>query len=257
MSREYAVFQCYQCSAFSVNQITKNRKWKCKLCGSQQSIRKIFATSHQPKDLRPIVQQFNEKRGEIEQELMTHNESLESSAANHHHHDTTPTDDREVTYKQSSHSKWAKYDPKHQGSSSKPLRGQQSDDGEEQDDPSVQVVTSLPPKEKKKRTNKSSSSTTSRKRKTKNDDDEENDEYDAEDDSYSFITPSYDDEHADLGAPRQKKTKPLPSLSSSGSNLYNDSDDDDENDKRIVQSSKPLPKPAIKTTTNSKWSKYL
>ena len=121
-SREYAVFQCFQCSAFAINQITKNRKWKCKLCGSQQSIRKIYATSAQPKDLRPIVQNLNMKRGEIEQEL--------------NNQEVVEEEPKKVTVP--SQSKWTKYNTK-----------QEESESEEEDD--IQIVTSMETKKKTSR----------------------------------------------------------------------------------------------------------
>jgi len=120
-SREYAVFQCFQCSAFAINQITKNRKWKCKLCGSQQSIRKIYATSAQPKDLRPIVQNLNMKRGEIEQEL--------------NNQEVVEEEPKKVTVP--SQSKWTKYNTKQEESESE-------EDG-------IQIVTSMETNKKTRR----------------------------------------------------------------------------------------------------------
>ncbi|KYQ91457.1 hypothetical protein DLAC_08424 [Tieghemostelium lacteum] len=65
---EYICIQCYACSMFQSKQKAKVNTFQCKVCGEKQSIRKIYAISYTPKDVRTIVQQYNEKRikGELE-----------------------------------------------------------------------------------------------------------------------------------------------------------------------------------------------
>jgi hypothetical protein len=57
----YLVVQCYksECGMFQCQQEKKINKFSCVVCGEKQSVRKIYATSYQGKDVREIVMQLN------------------------------------------------------------------------------------------------------------------------------------------------------------------------------------------------------
>ncbi|EFC42039.1 predicted protein [Naegleria gruberi] len=235
---EHAIFQCFNCTAFSINQVTKNRKWKCKLCGSQQSIRKVFANSNQPKDLRPIVQELNMKRGEIEQEVLEARQLEEENEEQ--------IVEKKPIYKQASASKWSQF---------KEEKKRYVHDDDEDEDEGFDVVTSL---EKEKKSRKPATKSQSKKRKKAEDDGDEGEyaEYD-EYDSYN--------------SGNSRNTK-------STSNKKNNSDWDSYNDETIPQTSEdndhfffeeedeqPKKKtkptfannPTINKSSNSKWSKFV
>ena len=65
---EYVAVCCFQCKLFQGQQLNKQRKFKCKVCGEKQSFRHIYAKSDYPKDIRVAVQQLNQKRGEMEEQ---------------------------------------------------------------------------------------------------------------------------------------------------------------------------------------------
>lgn len=68
---EHIVVRCYSCQSFQAQQLRKTNDFVCKMCGSKQSVRKIYARSFKAADIRPIVQEYNMKRGEIEEEAAT------------------------------------------------------------------------------------------------------------------------------------------------------------------------------------------
>ena len=66
MSR-YLVVQCCQgdeCGVFQVASQTKRRKFRCKVCGLDQSVQRVFLNSESAKDCRLFVQRANQRRGE-------------------------------------------------------------------------------------------------------------------------------------------------------------------------------------------------
>jgi len=65
---EYIAIPCFDCRTAQCIQKPKSGKFVYRLCNAKQSVRKIFAISFQAKDIRPIVQQINTKRGEREWE---------------------------------------------------------------------------------------------------------------------------------------------------------------------------------------------
>ncbi|XP_005096819.1 uncharacterized protein LOC101846282 [Aplysia californica] len=65
---EFHVLQCADCNTFQVLQVTKTNKWKCKLCGSKQSVRKVYGRGTGA-DCRRHVQKLNTVRGHVDQEL--------------------------------------------------------------------------------------------------------------------------------------------------------------------------------------------
>jgi predicted RNA-binding Zn-ribbon protein involved in translation (DUF1610 family) len=65
---EHIVVRCYSCQSFQAQQLRKTNDFVCKMCGAKQSVRKIYARSFKAADIRPIVQEYNMKRGEIEEE---------------------------------------------------------------------------------------------------------------------------------------------------------------------------------------------
>lgn len=77
MSLAFLALQCFSCDAFQVQQAKKVPKWCCVLCGSKQSVRKIFAKSASAKDVRTRVQQLNMARGELAAASTTDAEATE------------------------------------------------------------------------------------------------------------------------------------------------------------------------------------
>jgi len=65
---EYIAIQCFDCRTAQCIQKPKSGKFVCRLCNAKQSVRTVFAISFQAKDIRPVVQQINMKRGEREWE---------------------------------------------------------------------------------------------------------------------------------------------------------------------------------------------
>ncbi|XP_021737559.1 MRN complex-interacting protein-like [Chenopodium quinoa] len=65
----FIAVKCCQCSTMQVKQQKKSsNKWNCVVCNQKQSVTKIYAQSHQAKDVRNVVQSFNMSR-KLEDEL--------------------------------------------------------------------------------------------------------------------------------------------------------------------------------------------
>ena len=54
---------CAFCQAFQVQQVKKVAKFSCTLCGSKQSVLRVYAISGSAKDVRGVVQRLNMARG--------------------------------------------------------------------------------------------------------------------------------------------------------------------------------------------------
>eukprot|EP01138_Halocafeteria_seosinensis_P009294 gb/GECG01009498.1/.p1 GENE.gb/GECG01009498.1/~~gb/GECG01009498.1/.p1 ORF type:complete len:240 (+),score=38.77 gb/GECG01009498.1/:1-720(+) len=75
----YVALQCGACNTFQAVQEPKQNKrnapkkgirapqWTCKLCNKKQSITRVYASADMGKEIRPIVQNLNARRGEKEQ----------------------------------------------------------------------------------------------------------------------------------------------------------------------------------------------
>lgn len=63
---EFLGLQCFKCEAFQVQQKKKTNKWKCAICQSKQTVRKIYAVSAKAKEVRGVVMDLNMRRGEAE-----------------------------------------------------------------------------------------------------------------------------------------------------------------------------------------------
>ncbi|KAJ4458304.1 hypothetical protein PAPYR_5984 [Paratrimastix pyriformis] len=63
--KQFLVVSCFSCGMFQVIQENQKLKFKCKVCQAPQSLRRVHASSTQAKDLRPIVQSLNLKKGEL------------------------------------------------------------------------------------------------------------------------------------------------------------------------------------------------
>lgn len=42
MGQEFHVVQCYSCMAFQSQQMRKDKKFVCKICGEKQSVKKVI-----------------------------------------------------------------------------------------------------------------------------------------------------------------------------------------------------------------------
>jgi hypothetical protein len=62
----FLIVRCCDCGHFSVKAETKSPKWACKLCGEKQAQARVFASAAKAADLRPLVQEYNLKRGAYE-----------------------------------------------------------------------------------------------------------------------------------------------------------------------------------------------
>ncbi|XP_077866816.1 uncharacterized protein LOC102801830 [Saccoglossus kowalevskii] len=67
MGQEFIVVKCFSCTVFQVQQVKKAKKWNCKMCGSKQSLKKIYGQGSGA-DCRKHVQKLNMMRGEMENE---------------------------------------------------------------------------------------------------------------------------------------------------------------------------------------------
>jgi len=54
---------------YQSQQKNKTNKFKCKICGDKQSVRKIYARSYKSRDLRAVVQKYNMERGHTLEQL--------------------------------------------------------------------------------------------------------------------------------------------------------------------------------------------
>ncbi|XP_034841295.1 MRN complex-interacting protein [Maniola hyperantus] len=66
MPQVFQVLKCYKCSVFQVHQTKKDNKWKCKMCGEKQSVKRHYGIGR-AKDCRMHVQKLNNLRGNIEE----------------------------------------------------------------------------------------------------------------------------------------------------------------------------------------------
>ncbi|XP_050716162.1 MRN complex-interacting protein-like isoform X2 [Eriocheir sinensis] len=67
MGQEFHVVRCFSCAAFQTQQVRKDKKFVCKLCGEKQSVRKEYGRGS-GKDCRVHVQKLNTMRRSMEEE---------------------------------------------------------------------------------------------------------------------------------------------------------------------------------------------
>lgn len=66
MGQEFQILRCYACQAFNVDIVkNSNKKWQCKMCGENQSVKHVYGTSSSAKECREAVQNLNQQRGEV------------------------------------------------------------------------------------------------------------------------------------------------------------------------------------------------
>ncbi|XP_071517806.1 uncharacterized protein [Panulirus ornatus] len=65
MGQEFHVVRCFSCLNFQSQQVRKDRKFACKLCGAKQSVKKDYGRGT-GKDCRVHVQKLNTLRGNLE-----------------------------------------------------------------------------------------------------------------------------------------------------------------------------------------------
>jgi predicted RNA-binding Zn-ribbon protein involved in translation (DUF1610 family) len=61
---EYIAVRCFSCNIFQVQQQKKKNVFQCRVCGTKQSVRKVYARAYKAADIRPLVQEYNLKSGE-------------------------------------------------------------------------------------------------------------------------------------------------------------------------------------------------
>ncbi|XP_028028543.1 MRN complex-interacting protein [Bombyx mandarina] len=102
MPQLFQVLRCYKCSVFQVHQGKKSNKWKCKLCGEKQSIKRHYGLGTS-KDCRIHVQKLNGIRGVID-------ELYDSTSPNESIDENTETEITEVSNKNiEKKSKWTDF----------------------------------------------------------------------------------------------------------------------------------------------------
>jgi len=70
MPQNFQILRCFSCETFNVDIVKKtNKKWQCKMCGENQSIKHVYGSSESSKECREIVQQLNQQRGEKMDEI--------------------------------------------------------------------------------------------------------------------------------------------------------------------------------------------
>eukprot|EP01083_Nonionella_stella_P261391 890062_1 len=82
---EFWAVRCYNCQTFVAQQKKKVKKWKCPICGSKQSVKRIYGTSNSGKDIRQLIVQLNQNRAEYdrkEQAKQHMNEYLKNNNIN-------------------------------------------------------------------------------------------------------------------------------------------------------------------------------
>lgn len=97
--------RCYSCGTFQAKQRTKSKKWNCKLCGSKQSLRKVYACSSKAADIRPIVMNLNMARSHQNLE----DEADEDESNEQHQTVLLPEDQTEAKMGGNAGSKWDAY----------------------------------------------------------------------------------------------------------------------------------------------------
>lgn len=60
---DFQVIKCFSCSTFQVQQAKKAGKFKCTMCGTSQTLQKIYAVSSDARDCRQVCMGLNEARG--------------------------------------------------------------------------------------------------------------------------------------------------------------------------------------------------
>ncbi|RUS76169.1 hypothetical protein EGW08_016081, partial [Elysia chlorotica] len=104
----FHVLRCAKCDTFQVLQVTKSKKWTCKLCGLKQSVIKVFGEGTGA-ECRHHVQKLNTLRGQADQileekHLINVTEPEESASQ---HRPTSPAEPSRVL--DSSGSRWSSY----------------------------------------------------------------------------------------------------------------------------------------------------
>jgi predicted RNA-binding Zn-ribbon protein involved in translation (DUF1610 family) len=60
----HVVVQCCSCAQFQVQSRKKVNTWSCPLCGTRQSIRKVYLESESAAECRQLVMQLSQAYGE-------------------------------------------------------------------------------------------------------------------------------------------------------------------------------------------------
>eukprot|EP01063_Lacrimia_lanifica_P012858 TRINITY_DN19551_c0_g1_i1.p2 TRINITY_DN19551_c0_g1~~TRINITY_DN19551_c0_g1_i1.p2 ORF type:complete len:247 (+),score=63.96 TRINITY_DN19551_c0_g1_i1:86-826(+) len=64
---DFLALACAACRMFQVQQEKKSKKWTCVVCGAKQTLMKVHARGTS-REMRPVVQGLNMKRGQLEAE---------------------------------------------------------------------------------------------------------------------------------------------------------------------------------------------
>ncbi|KAL0480536.1 hypothetical protein AKO1_006845 [Acrasis kona] len=240
---EYIAVQCFECRAFQVAQQTKTNKWQCKICNSKQTVRKIYAISYQAKDIRPIIQDLNLKRGELEKQKPNHELNYEFDD-DHTDQDTFYGNE---TVQEPVKSKWAKFQT-----------NEPQDEQEEQDDYGVITTTVVPDKKRAPRKQKQEATRSKRKYANDNDDDDEQEFTPPKRRKIASkrIEEDYDEPYEEQTSPRMQpaptRAQMLPASQPEKKILAPPSKDTSSWNKLAH-----LNKSNNVTNTNSKWGKFL
>ena len=128
--QEFICVECFSCKTFQSIIVSKKAKFQCKICNEKQSVRKIFAISEKAKDIRLVVQNLNENRGQMEeQEDIEEEEVVEQKNLN-------------FNSNQQSSGKWKEF-----------VEEEEENEEEEEDDPRYTTIDPSTNKSSKKRKN--------------------------------------------------------------------------------------------------------
>ncbi|KAJ8902200.1 hypothetical protein NDN08_006608 [Rhodosorus marinus] len=94
------------CRTFQASTLRRDRRFVCKVCGIQQSVRKIIAQSHSAKDIRPVVQKLNRARDFSRDEHEEESEDVDSTSSN----EGAPSSDVQIARELPSASRWSRYE---------------------------------------------------------------------------------------------------------------------------------------------------
>jgi predicted RNA-binding Zn-ribbon protein involved in translation (DUF1610 family) len=77
----FLALRCVECGRFQVQQQTKKAKFTCPVCGTSQSVLKVYATACRAKTVREVVATLNRQLGELELQDCNQAEDLDSALA--------------------------------------------------------------------------------------------------------------------------------------------------------------------------------
>lgn len=87
MPQTFCAVQCFNCLTFQVQQEKKKPQFKCAVCGTQQTMQRIYGKSSKARDCRQVAMSYNAARGEIAEQDYQLEELPESAERENHHYE--------------------------------------------------------------------------------------------------------------------------------------------------------------------------